>query len=74
MTLKIKRNTMHETKRCPRCNSEFECKSGSVLLCHCQTIVLSVEQLDYINSKYENCLCASCLEALRIEYSQQHCE
>ena len=61
----------HETKTCPRCNSEFECKSGSVLLCQCQTILLTAEQLDYINDQYEDCLCVSCLSALRSEYNQQ---
>lgn len=63
----------HETKACSRCKTVFECKSGSVLLCQCQTIVLSTEQLDYINSHYDDCLCVSCLHALRTEYNlQQH--
>ncbi|WP_455201126.1 cysteine-rich CWC family protein [Kaarinaea lacus] len=67
------KNRKHETKNCPRCNTEFECKSGSVLLCQCQTIVLSTEQLDYITSLYADCLCISCLHALRTEYNiQQH--
>jgi len=66
-------NRKHETKNCARCKTEFECKSGSVLLCQCQTIVLSTEQLDYINSLYADCLCISCLYALRTEYNlQQH--
>ncbi|WP_455220008.1 cysteine-rich CWC family protein [Kaarinaea lacus] len=65
----------HETKNCPRCKKEFECKSGSVLLCQCQTIVLSTQQLDYINAQYDDCLCISCLYALRTEYNlQQHSE
>lgn len=64
----------HETKSCPRCRSEFECKSGSVLLCQCQTIVLSAEQLEYINSLYDDCLCITCLHALRTEYNYQQFE
>ncbi|MGD8594702.1 MAG: cysteine-rich CWC family protein [Gammaproteobacteria bacterium] len=68
MAHKIKPKTKHEIKRCPRCHLEFECKSGSVLLCQCQTIPLSAEQLDYVNAKYEDCLCASCLEELRAEF------
>lgn len=63
----------HETKNCVRCKTEFECKSGSVLLCQCQTILLSTEQLEYINSLYDDCLCISCLYELRTEFNfQQH--
>jgi hypothetical protein len=61
----------HETKLCPRCNASFVCKSGSILLCQCQTVVLSAEQLEYINFQYDDCLCAKCLLAVRDEYSQQ---
>ena len=60
----------HETKACPRCNEHFECKSGSILLCHCQTILISPEQLDYISSKYDDCLCHRCLLEMRAEYNE----
>ena len=59
----------HETKNCPRCSRDFECKSGSILLCHCQTILISQEQLGYIASKYDDCLCHQCLLELREEYN-----
>ena len=59
----------HETKNCARCNIEFECKSGSILLCQCQTIVLSSKQMDYINAQYDDCLCITCLQALRSEFN-----
>ena len=59
----------HETKNCPRCKTEFECKSGSILLCQCQTIVISDEQMDYINAQYDDCLCLSCLKSLRVEFN-----
>jgi len=41
----------HETRQCARCdtllfNKLFECKSGSIMLCQCQTVVLSTEQLE----------------------------
>lgn len=63
----------HETKHCQRCGRGFECKSGSILLCQCQTVVLSTEQLDYIGSKFSDCLCAKCLIAVRGEYNElQH--
>ena len=63
----------HETKNCPRCNIEFVCKSGSILLCQCQTIVLSSEQMDYMNAQYDDCLCISCLQKLCTKFNdQQH--
>ncbi len=61
----------HETKNCSRCNIEFECKSGSILLCQCQTIMLSSKQTDYISTQYDDCLCISCLQLLRSESNRQ---
>ena len=63
----------HEEKTCPRCQRVFECKSGSILLCQCQTVLLSPEQLEYIAGKYQDCLCSNCLLEIRSEYNvQQH--
>ncbi|HHI93882.1 MAG TPA: hypothetical protein ENK04_10300 [Gammaproteobacteria bacterium] len=63
----------HETKCCPRCGMEFECKSGSILLCQCQTVYLSAKQIDYVSAQFDDCLCAACLQVLRSEYNcQQH--
>lgn len=63
----------HESKQCARCNTLFECKSGSIMLCQCQTVVLSAEQLEYISKQYEDCLCGRCLLELRTEYNElQH--
>ena len=63
----------HELKHCPRCQSEFECKSGSILLCQCQAIALSSLQRDYIYANFDDCLCVSCLVELRREYNNlQH--
>jgi len=59
----------HEKKQCPRCSAEFECKTGSVLLCQCSKIEMSAEQLEYTNTKYSDCLCLSCLTDLRTEYN-----
>lgn len=59
----------HEKKQCPRCSSEFECKTGSILLCQCSKIEMSVEQLEYTSTKYSDCLCLSCLKELRSEYN-----
>lgn len=59
----------HESKQCPRCQSLFECKSGSIMLCQCQTVVLSSEQLEYISQRYDDCLCSRCLLEVRSEYN-----
>ncbi len=63
----------HESKQCARCQTVFECKSGSIMLCQCQTVVLSTEQLEYISEQYEDCLCSRCLLEMRGEYNElQH--
>ena len=59
----------HEKKQCPRCESEFECKTGSILLCQCSKIEMSAEQLEYTSTKYNDCLCLSCLKDLQAEYN-----
>ncbi len=61
----------HEIKNCPRCNSEFECKVGSVLLCHCSSVTLSEEQVKYLRSRYDDCLCHDCLLQVRKEFNLQ---
>jgi len=66
--------TKHETKHCPRCNKVFECKVSSILLCQCQTVALSAEQLEHISFQYDDCLCAACLVEVRSEYNQQQHE
>lgn len=60
----------HEIKQCPRCAAEFECKSGSVLLCQCSEVELTEEQLEYCKTQYNHCLCLACLKELRSEYNQ----
>ncbi len=57
----------HELKDGPRCGTEFECKTGSITICQCQTVSLSGEQSDYISNHYDDCLCADCLDTLRSE-------
>jgi len=59
----------HEIKQCPRCHNDFECKTGSIDLCQCQSVSLDESQTSYIADRYDDCLCASCLEALRSEYN-----
>ncbi len=59
----------HEKKSCPRCQREFECKTGSILLCQCSQIEMTAEQLEYSHSQYTDCLCLACLKELRVEYN-----
>ena len=58
---------LHEQKQCPRCSRWFECRSGSISRCQCQAVELSRAQLDYIADRYDDCLCADCLQALQGE-------
>ena len=55
----------HEIKTCPRCQRDFECRTGSIELCQCQTVTLDERHLNYISAHYEDCLCADCLLELR---------
>lgn len=61
----------HEVNQCPRCTTEFECKTGSVLQCQCQLLTINAQQLGYIVSKYDDCLCVNCLRELRSEFNKQ---
>ncbi|MDC6361729.1 MULTISPECIES: cysteine-rich CWC family protein [Flavobacteriaceae] len=58
----------HEEKNCPRCNTRFECKVGSISLCQCATVKLDKEEYEYINLKYDDCLCARCMKTLKMEH------
>jgi len=57
----------HEAKSCPRCQREFECKSGSVTQCQCSAVTLSERELEFIATHYDDCLCATCLALLQQE-------
>jgi hypothetical protein len=58
----------HEEKYCPRCNTVFECKVGSILICQCTTVRLNEKERDYMREKFDDCLCASCMKEVRAEY------
>jgi len=58
----------HENKNCPRCNSSFQCKAGSITECQCNQIKLSNEERIYIESLYTDCLCINCLSILQQQY------
>lgn len=61
----------HETKSCPRCQTPFECKSGSIDLCQCRRVSLTDDVHKFINDAFADCLCASCLGELRSAYYQR---
>jgi hypothetical protein len=60
--------TVHENKTCPRCGKPFECKVGSITLCQCYSVELSLAETEYVKAKYDDCICVNCLEALKGEY------
>lgn len=59
----------HAIKICPRCLQDFECKSSDITHCQCETVDLQQHHRNYVLNKYDDCLCASCLENLRAEYN-----
>ena len=58
----------HESKSCPRCNNPFECKVGNIGLCQCSSIILTIEERSFIESKYQDCLCGNCLKDMKNKY------
>lgn len=59
----------HEQVTCPRCNKLFECKVGSISLCQCTTVSLTVDESQYIFDSYDACICKSCMLEVKKEYS-----
>jgi len=57
---------LHEDKQCPRCRKLFECKCGSITLCHCSESHLTSEILEALRLRYDDCLCAACLQEIQI--------
>jgi len=51
----------HEILPCPRCQASFECKMGSITLCHCSSVELSRQQREIIAQQWDSCLCHQCL-------------
>jgi hypothetical protein len=58
----------HEEKKCPRCQSPFECKVGDIGNCHCSAVKLSAEERNFIEERYRDCLCHNCLLELKNKY------
>ncbi len=60
---------VHEAKHCPRCNKSFECKVGNITHCQCYAVKLSDDERDFINKRFNDCLCADCMIAMKSEYN-----
>ncbi|MCC5816380.1 MAG: cysteine-rich CWC family protein [Leptospira sp.] len=52
----------HEIVSCPRCDTRFECKMGTITECQCMEVRLSPNQILAIREDYVGCLCKNCLE------------
>jgi hypothetical protein len=63
-TLYFRMSSKHEQKYCPRCKQVFECKKGSITQCQCSGLQLDEKALDYIERKYNDCLCLNCLKEI----------
>jgi hypothetical protein len=60
---------MHEKKYCPKCDSAFECKAGTITQCQCYAVSLSLEERIYVEERFADCLCSDCLVAVKNEYA-----
>jgi nicotinate-nucleotide--dimethylbenzimidazole phosphoribosyltransferase len=62
----------HETKKCERCGTLFECKVGNILECECYAVQLTENEKVYVAGKqYRDCICAACLTSLQQQYQDQ---
>ena len=50
------------TKKCPRCNKEFECRHSAD--CWCSKYTLTDNIREFLKNNYENCLCENCLKII----------
>jgi len=66
------RKTMskHEIIGCERCSVRIECKANSFTKCQCSELQLTLNEMEYIGTCYDACLCAACLLQLQQEYHQ----
>ncbi|MES2004541.1 MAG: cysteine-rich CWC family protein [Bacteroidota bacterium] len=58
----------HETRKCPRCTKNFECKVGNIAECQCSQVSLTHEERVFIEEKYIDCLCSQCLQTMQFQY------
>nr|WP_232380801.1 cysteine-rich CWC family protein [Leptospira ainlahdjerensis] len=55
-------------KPCPRCGIRFEC-GAEAQSCACFSVNLSSRAKEFIEKKYQDCLCVSCLLELSSQKS-----
>jgi len=58
----------HESKSCPRCQRLFECRAGDITNCQCYGIKLTTEEKMFIEERFQDCLCGTCLSELKNKY------
>jgi Cysteine-rich CWC len=58
---------MHEIKSCLRCGKDFECKAGNIGECQYFGFTMTDELKAYLEQRYNDCLCRSCLQYLQVE-------
>jgi len=56
---------LHEAKTCPRCKKSFECRVGDITNCQCNGLRFTAQEKAFIEERYSDCLCASCLLELK---------
>ena len=59
-----------EYKTCPRCHAPFECRAGAIQLCQCSKAELNDKERAYISEYFTDCLCARCIQDMKMEYKQ----
>lgn len=62
--------TKHEIISCDRCGKGFECKANAGSKCQCNTVNLSLNEMQHISEMYDGCLCAMCLSEMQQEYRE----
>ncbi|MEJ7694895.1 cysteine-rich CWC family protein [Daejeonella sp.] len=58
----------HEIILCERCSKPVVCKANSYFQCQCSQVQLSLNELQFVSESFEKCLCADCLNELKLEY------
>lgn len=58
-----KGNTLN--KICEACGSSFTCQVNDIKNCFCSKIFLAPEVLQQIKTKFQHCLCETCLSRLK---------
>ena len=51
-------------KKCPECQSDFECNKNDIRNCDCFDIKINKKPIAYLNANFTDCLCTKCLEKI----------